>query len=78
MFNIIIYKCMPAPIKYYVEACGLLSAIKFTQLPHKAIALVVWISNYPLGAIYPQGMTSIYGLGGRLAGDMMSSQTHSG
>ena len=53
---------MPAP------TYGLLLAIKCTQVPHEGVVIVVFPSTLLVyrSAIYPQGMTFKYGLGGRL------------
>ena len=51
-----------------LRACGLLLVILFTQMPHEGVLLAVTTLLVYSSAIYPQGMTSKYGLGGRLVG----------
>ena len=66
VFYLITYKCIPVPTVYlYKGTCGLLLAIHFTIATRGGCndifptTLLVYCS-----AIYPQGMTFEYGLGG--------------
>ena len=64
---------MPAPI-YYIGTCGLLFGhLVHTITTRGRLVKVVFPTDLPVyrSAIYPQGMASKYGLGGRLTLTML-------